>query len=91
MSNEHTIIQAIAQLISMAVEYAGYRLAMFVMMIVFTTPLHFLIAYLVVNIAMIAFIISKWSNRFIDWIAGGVRTIWEWLRQKKKSQTLSLG
>ena len=85
MSDSQTIIQAIAQLVSMAIEYAGYRLAMFVMVIVFTTPLHFMIAYVVVNVALILFIISKWSTMLTNWISRGIWWVYA-LRAKEKSR-----
>lgn len=82
------VVNAIAQLVNMALEYAGYRLALYVLGMLALTPLQASIAFILVNFALIGYILSSWSTKVVEWIRCGVTWLWSRLRRKEKSPAI---
>lgn len=67
MKKHHKLLlQAVADLITMAIQYAGYRLAMFLIMLLCVTPLAAVIATAMINIVYLLYMLSPWSTRLFD-------------------------
>lgn len=62
------LLNALADLISMAVQYAGYRLVMFIIGLFMLNPTLLAVIVLIANIAYIVFALSPLSTKIFDWM-----------------------
>ena len=62
------LLNALADLISMAVQYAGYRLVMFIIGLFMLNPTLLLVITLIANIVYIVFALSPLSTKMFDWM-----------------------
>ena len=62
------LLNALADLISMAVQYAGYRLVMFIIGLFMLSPTLLAVIVIIANIAYIVFILSPLSTKMLDWM-----------------------
>ena len=62
------LLNALADLISMAVQYAGYKLVMFIIGLSMLNPTLLAVIVLIANIAYIVFALSPLSTKMFDWM-----------------------
>lgn len=62
------LLNALADLISMAVQYAGYRLMIFIIGLFMLNPTLLAVIVLIANIAYIVFALSPLSTKMFDWM-----------------------
>ena len=62
------LLNALADLISFAVQYAGYRLVMFIIGLFMLSPTLLAVIVIIANIAYIVFTLSPLSTKMLDWM-----------------------
>ena len=62
------LLNALADLISMAVQYAGYRLVMFIIGLFMLSPTLLAVIVIIANIAYIVFTLSPLYTKMFDWM-----------------------
>lgn len=62
------LLNALADLISMAMQYAGYKLVMFIIGLFMLNPTLLAVITLIANIAYIVFALSPLSTKMFDWM-----------------------
>lgn len=62
------LLNALADLISMAVQYVGYKLVMFIIGLFMLSPTLLAVIVLIANIAYIVFALSPLSTKMFDWM-----------------------
>lgn len=62
------LLNALADLISMAAQYAGYRLVMYIIGLFMLNPTLLAVITIIVNIAYIVFALSSLSTKMFNWM-----------------------
>ena len=62
------LLNALADLISMAAQYAGYRLVMYIIGLFMLNPTLLAVITLIANIAYIVFALSPLSTKMFNWM-----------------------
>ena len=80
------LLNALADLISMAVQYAGYRLVMYIIGLFMLNPTLLVVIILIVNIAYIVFALSPLSKKMFDWMRVEVLYWYACIRYRTKGR-----
>ena len=81
------LLNALADLISMAVQYAGYKLVMFIIGLFMLNPTLLAVIVLITNIAYIVFALSSLSTKMFDWMRVEVLYWYGCIRYRTKGRS----
>ena len=80
------LLNALADLISMAVQYAGYRLMIFIIGLFMLNPTLLAVIVLIANIAYIVFALSPLSTKMFNWMRVEVLYWYACIRYRTKGR-----
>ena len=79
-----TIIDALAVVISTALQFGGYAFAVFIFALFISHPLVMLLFKLVLNVLLALFAFSPLSDKFEQWISKTIRNAWWMFRYRPR-------
>jgi len=78
------IIEAVSNLLAMALASGGYLLVSFIIGVLIVSPMWLMVAKVILNISFIIYNVIPFSSRVGDWISGKVLSVYRYFKFKPR-------